>query len=200
MGKCWLQVCWMNLTGFGLPRPKHGQWSSGMSASCHALWSPSQWPHVHCLWSYERWYSWLFFPSSYYVVVGISTRDWGNWTSSQHGWAMGLHCRYDQNVSFAQPIPALIVIHLTQTGRWMAQKVRPTNMQVLQQSIQADSSKTCSWIFPIGSSRQHQKPCSYSNDPKKKRKFLYNQDLHQPMSKPLRGEKPGAFPRPTPRS
>ncbi|MDT3777661.1 hypothetical protein PJI16_08845 [Nitrospira sp. MA-1] len=72
-------------------------------------------------------------------------------------WVFMVEYAQDRYVYFAQQTPVLVGDDPKQTGRWMAQNVRPTDVkefQHLNQTAHQPNNVTC----PIAVPRQHQKP------------------------------------------
>lgn len=72
-------------------------------------------------------------------------------------WVFMVEYAQDRYVYFAQQTPVLVGDDHKQTGRWMTQKVRPTDVKISQHlnpTAHQPDHDTC----PIGAQRQHQKP------------------------------------------
>lgn len=161
MGKSWLQVWIIFLIGFGCQSQIIDTVQAGDPV--HAMtWDPL--PNGLMSIAYDRTEDGI---PDYFTLHTIT---WSGWSAQEieeierqarmdEQWVFMVEYDQDRYVYFVQPTPVLVGDDLKQTGKWMARKVRPTDVKVSQHFSPTDP-KAAYGICPIGDSRQHQKPCS----------------------------------------
>lgn len=160
MGKSWLQAFWIHLTGFGCQSqimvkiqtecPIHAMLCDLLPKDFMAL------AHDHT----KKGIPDNFSPAPYYVVVKGRTRNRGNWTPAQHGWAMGFHRRGMTRIKTShlpsRILPWLIVLLHKQSNGWIKRCVPLTCKYCNISSRQLEGLLLA---FFHWQSRQHHKPC-----------------------------------------